>query len=85
MWRDGLKDLDAVHHQAGHYIIEINSDGADIYGYAMASHYKKSALKGTSRVFVGSYDLKAVKTDNGWRLSAFKYNLKFIEGNAKME
>jgi hypothetical protein len=81
MWRQGFVGLDAVHHQAGHYIIEVNQINALIFGYAVAFHYKKSALNGNTRSFVGSYDLVAIRTDRGWRLSSFKYNLKFIDGN----
>jgi len=32
MWRQGFLDLDAVHHQAGHYLINIEQGSADIYG-----------------------------------------------------
>lgn len=85
MWEQGLRDLDAVHHQAGHYLIKVNGDDADIYGYAVATHYRKSALNGNSRAFVGSYDLLAVNTYTDWRLSSFKYNLKYVDGNAKLE
>ena len=85
MWRQGFTGLDAVHHQAGHYIIDIYRNNADIYAYAMATHFKKTAKNGNSRMFVGSYDLKAERTLNGWRLSQFKYNLKYIEGNVSLE
>lgn len=84
-WQEGLKDMDAVHHQAGQYIIEITDDAAEIYAYAMATHYKKAALNGCTRVFVGSYNFKAVMSAKGWRLSAFKYNLKFMQGNELMD
>ncbi len=57
--------LDAVHHLAGHYLITVNGDNADIYGYTMATHYKKAASKGNSRMSVGSYDLKALKCATG--------------------
>jgi hypothetical protein len=30
MWDDGFAGLDAVHHQAGHYIITVEGDKADI-------------------------------------------------------
>jgi len=46
MWRQGLSGLDAVHHQAGHYLISVHEASADIYGYAIATHYKKSACRG---------------------------------------
>ena len=84
-WKEGLKDLDAVHHQAGHYIIKMDGDYCDIYAYAVAYHYKKSALKGKSRSFVGSYDLRAFNATNDWRISSFKYNLKYIDGNVNLD
>src|SRR3954471_13140511 len=85
MWRQGFLGLDAIHHQAGHYLINIEQSSADIYGYAVATHYKKTTTKGNTRMYTGSYDLKAIRTDKGWRLSQFKYNLKFIDGNASLE
>lgn len=85
LWRIGFTALDAVHHQAGHYLVTVQGNNADIYAYAVALHYKKGASKGNTRSFTGSYDLKAEKTNRGWRLSQFKYNLKFIDGNVDME
>lgn len=85
MWRDGFKGIDAVQHQAGHYLITIEGDKADIFGYAIAYHYRKAATNGQSRSFIGSYDLKAIRTTTGWRLTQFKYNLKYIDGNASLE
>ena len=85
MWSEGFIGLDGVHHQAGHYLITVKEDAADIYGYAVATHYKKDALKGQTRTFTGSYDLKAQRGSNGWRLTQFKYNLKYLTGNLTME
>ena len=84
-WADGFAGLDAVHHQAGHYLVSVDNDDADIYAYAVATHYKKAALKGYTRTFAGSYDLKAKRFANGWRLTQFKYNLKYIDGNTGLE
>ena len=85
LWSDGFIGLDAVHHQAGHYLIKVFEYKADIFAYSVATHYKKAATKGTTRSFVGSYELKAEHTDIGWRLSQFKYNLKYIGGNVSLE
>ena len=85
MWEDGLAGLDGVHHQAGHYIITVHNDKAEIFGYAVATHYKNDAAKGKVRSFTGSYDLKAQLGSNGWRLTQFKYNLKFMDGNTSLE
>jgi hypothetical protein len=84
MWQEGFKGLDGVHHQAGHYLVDITGEEATIFGYAVALHYKGAATQGKTRTFVGSYDLKAVQGPQGWRLTAFKYNLKFIDGNAAL-
>jgi hypothetical protein len=85
MWAQGFKGLDAVHHQAGHYLVELNGAESSIFGYAVALHYKTAATRGRTRTFVGSYDLKAVRQPKGWRLTQFKYNLKFLDGNAALE
>jgi hypothetical protein len=85
IWKQGFIGLDSAHHQAGHYLITVRDDEADIFGYAVAFHYKKAATKGNTRSFVGSYDLKAIRTPDGWRFSQFKYNLKYIDGNTTLE
>jgi len=81
MWKQGFAGLDSVHHQSGHYLINVNKNDADIYGYAVATHFKRNASKGNTRTFTGSYDLKASRTAKGWRLTQFKYNLKYMDGN----
>jgi len=80
-WRKGFEGLDAVHHQAGNYLITITENGADIFCYATASHYKNQAANGTTREFVGSYHLHATYTPVGWRLDRFQYNMKYVSGN----
>lgn len=85
MWQEGFKGLDAIHHQSGDYIITIKDRNADVKAYAIASHYKKSASQGTVREFVGSYDLKLVKKENGWRINQFKYNMKYMDGNIELK
>ncbi len=83
-WKQGFQGLDAVHHQAGKYLITLQDQTADIYAYTVATHYKKAATKGQIRVMTGSYDLKAQQTNDGWRLTQFKYNLKYTVGNLTM-
>ena len=85
MWNEGFKGLDAVHHQAGNYIISIDGKESTVKAYAIASHYKKEATQGNIREFVGSYDLKLIETENGWRINFFKYNLKYADGNVEFK
>ncbi len=81
MWEAGFKGLDAVHHQAGNYLVTVNQDEATVFAYAIAFHYKKAATAGNTRSFTGSYDLHLVKSSEGWRIDSFKYNLKIADGN----
>lgn len=81
LWDEGFQGIDAIHHQAGNYLVEIENDHARVTAYAIATHYKESASQGKTRTFVGSYDLGLKHTDHGWRIHSFKYNLKYVEGN----
>jgi hypothetical protein len=82
-WEAAFKELDAVHHQAGNYIVQISDQQANVTAYAIAIHYKESASsrKGKTREYVGSYDLHLEKGSNGWRIDQFKYHLKYSAGN----
>ena len=84
MWAEGFKDLDAVNHLGGNYLIEISDDEAKIFAYATATHYKDSAHQGKTREFVGTYDLKAHLAQGGWRIHSFVYHLKYLTGNADL-
>jgi hypothetical protein len=85
MWKNGFVGIDSVHHQAGHYLITVKENEADIYAYAVATHYKKETTLDNTRSFTGSYNLKALETNKGWRISHFKYNLKFAQGNIELK
>ena|SRR5688572_587750 len=72
-WKDGLAEIDALHHQSGNFIVKLKNDDveAEVFCYAIATHYKKNAAQGP-RSFTGTYDLHAVLTDQGWRLDKFQ-------------
>lgn len=79
-WKKGLSDIDQVHHQAGHYIIEIKGDKrAGIYAYAVATHYKKGGGNGHITRFTGSYNLEAELVGRQWKICGFTFNQKFLE------
>ena len=81
MWDKGFADLDGVHHQAGNYLVTEGSNAADVLCYATATHYKKAATQGHTRTFVGSYNIRLIYTNRGWRIDMLKYNLKWLTGN----
>jgi len=85
MWEQGLKDLKAIHHQAGNYQVIIKGDEADMFCYGIAYHYLPNPTDRNTRVFVGSYNFHPVKGAAGWKIDKFKFNLKFIDGNKDLE
>ncbi len=85
-WDKGLQGIDAIHHQAGNYLVTVNNTEATVESYAIAIHFKKRAMHGKTREFVGSYNLSLSDIQSkGWRIKSFKYNLKFINGNVELE
>lgn len=85
-WTTGLAPIESVHHQAGNFRITVHGDEADAFCYAIALHYRRTRSGRNTRTFVGSYDMKLVnEADDAWRISAFRFNLKFIDGNVDLE
>ena len=81
LWKNGFKDIDAINHLAGNYIVNLQDATATVFAYATATHYKKSATQGKTREFVGTYDIGLLKQSIGWRIYKFKYSLKYATGN----
>ena len=84
-WEAALKKLEAIHHQAGNYLIEVNNDESTVFCYAIASHYLSTSSGNNTRTFVGSYNFHLMKKDNHWRIDQFKFNLKYSSGNMDLE
>lgn len=84
-WDIGLKPLKAIHHQAGNYLVDVNGTKAEAFCYAIASHYLPNKSNKNTRTFVGSYEFTLLKDGGRWRISTFKFNLKFIDGNPDLE
>ncbi|SMC20775.1 SnoaL-like domain-containing protein [Andreprevotia lacus DSM 23236] len=84
-WQGGLKHLIAVHHQIGNLRISVQGDEAQAFCYGTASHYLPNPSGQNTRTFVGSYDLALIRQDGDWRISAFRFNLKYLDGNPALE
>lgn len=85
-WREGFNGIDHVHHHAGNFIVEFYNEEvqAKIFCYATATHFKKAATNGSVREFTGTYEFHASFTDFGWRIDKFRFDLKYITGNAEL-
>jgi hypothetical protein len=85
-WTQGLAPIEFVHHQAGNFQITVRGDEADASCYGIALHYRRTASGRNTRTFVGSYDFTLVNpAGDAWRISAFRFTLKFIDGNPDLE
>jgi hypothetical protein len=86
LWASGFEGIDSIHHQTGNYSVSFPEEGqAKVFCYATATHYKKAARNGNVRTFVGSYELVLVLTDIGWKIQGFKYNVKYVDGNLRLD
>jgi hypothetical protein len=84
-WEEGLRALEAVHHQAGNYRVTVESDQATAFCYGIASHFRKTRSGRNTRVFVGSYDFHLRLTGQRWRIDSFRFTLKYLDGNLELE
>ena len=84
-WEAGLRPLESVHHQMGNLLISFTSgDHAIATCYATAIHYLPNEKGGSTRTYVGSYELGMARTVHGWRIESFKYISKFVMGNLEL-
>jgi ketosteroid isomerase-like protein len=84
-WEDGLRPIEALHHQTGNHRVEVSGDEAIAFCYGTASHYRKTASGRNTRTFVGSYDLHLRRASGRWVIDQFTFNLKFLDGNPELE
>jgi len=84
-WREGLGHLEAIHHQAGNYEVEVHGEAATATCYGIAYHYLPNDSGRNTRTFVGTYDFGLRKRRGGWEVDMLRYNLKFLDGNTDLE
>jgi len=84
-WRTGLAGIEAVHHQAGNFRVLVSGDTAECFCYGTAHHYRRVQSGRNLRLFVGSYDYRLARDGDAWRITQFKFNAKFVEGNLELE
>lgn len=84
-WDNGLKALQAIHHQVGNFIVEVNGDEAKVFCYGTATHYLPNKTNRNTRTFVGSYDFLLKRVNASWKIAHFTYHSKYVDGNLKLE
>lgn len=85
-WDAGLANLQSIHHQAGNYRVDVDVGGGNATAscYGIAFHHRPVRSGRNTRTFVGSYDFALTRASGTWRISAFRFDLKFVEGNSEL-
>lgn len=84
-WQQGLAKIDAVHHLSGNFRVEQSGDEAYCFCYATAHHYRRVESGRNLRIFAGSYDYRLRREGGAWKITQFKFNAKFVDGNLELE
>jgi 3-phenylpropionate/cinnamic acid dioxygenase small subunit len=85
-WAEGLKALEAIHHQGGNFRVTVYEGRATASCYGIAYHFRRTRSGQNTRTFVGSYAFVLDRaTPGGWRITSFRFDLKFIDGNPHLE
>lgn len=84
-WDSGLRYVDQVHHQTGNFAVSVAGDEATVFCYGIAYHYRKTRSGRNTRTFVGSYDFGLRRDGAAWKVTLFRFRLKFMDGNPELE
>lgn len=84
-WAETFDPLEAIHHQAGNYEVEVYGDAAEASCYGIAYHFLPNDTGQNTRTFVGTYDIRLRKHRGSWQIDGLRYNLKFLDGNLELE
>lgn len=64
----------------------VYEDRATASCYGIAYQFRRTRSGHNTRMFVGSYSFVLERGgDHGWRITGFRFDLKFIDGNAQLE
>lgn len=85
MWEEGLRPIEALHHQAGNFQVRVDGDDASASCYGTAYHYRRHPSGRNTRVFVGTYVFRLTNDGGRWRITSFRFTVKFVDGNAELE
>ena len=84
-WEEGLRPIEVVHHQVGNLQIRVNGERAHATCYGVAYHFRHHPSGRNTRIIVGSYDVDLQREQERWRISLFRFNCKFVDGNSSLE
>jgi len=80
-WDEGLRRLEAIHHQIGNLRVDLIDGGrAVVRCHGTATHFLPDPA-GDTRTFIGTYELGLREDADGWRIDRFVYRSRLVKGN----
>ncbi|MDD7911486.1 nuclear transport factor 2 family protein [Pseudovibrio exalbescens] len=80
-WGMMMPNYDAIHHQIGNLIVEVEGDEATVSCHGMASHFIKGTSGSGHQLIVGTYTFRLVRQDKVWRIEEMTFHFKFAAGD----
>jgi hypothetical protein len=80
-WQTALRGLKATHHQIGNLLVNVEGDEAGAFCYGTTTHFFPNSTGQNIHTFVGTYDFHLSSVDGRWAIDAFRFNLKYEDGN----
>lgn len=82
-WRTVLPGYDRTHHLMGTESVKVDGDTATTTANIYATHILENEGEDTW-VFIGDYQHELVKTDDGWKITFMRANLRAQLGNENL-
>lgn len=84
-WDAAFRPLDHVHHQLGNLRIELRGDEALATCHGTAYHHRATVRGPSVRRFVGTYELRLRRAEEGWLVTRLRYESRFVDGELDLE
>lgn len=83
-WKGVLPGFDKTHHQLGNYLVEGDSSSIKVFCYGTATHYLANESGKNVWTVVGTYNLELSEANGVLKITAMKFNMKYMDGNSDL-
>jgi uncharacterized protein len=83
-WKKLFVQFKFTQHLITNFDVQVNGDEATALFYGHALHHLPHAKGGDMWEVYGTYDVSFLKTSGSWKISSFKFNLKYQKGNKNL-
>ncbi|MFN3343312.1 MAG: nuclear transport factor 2 family protein [Flavobacteriales bacterium] len=85
LWNNSLSEVQHLQHQITNLTVFVQNERATSHFYCSEIHFKQLPSGNNTRSLNGSYDIHLTKESGVWKIHLFRYNHKFISGNAALK